>query len=153
MTKHKDTKTTVAPGLELSKSDIADAKEEGALDAYREGGRTAVLADTGTTGDTEAMADAERLRVAADLESTVIAPLLDLPLEMLVRRMTNDKVPDQIGFETVKGLLHLERSGQNRTGYVKAFCNRLGIDDPREVTSAGPAYTNDETSLSHLGER
>jgi hypothetical protein len=44
-----------------------------------------------------------------------------------------------IDFETAKGLLDLERSGQNRTEYVEALCKRLGVDDPRDVTHAGPA--------------
>jgi hypothetical protein len=132
---------------------MEDAKKEGALDMVREGGAAAVLADTGTAGDPDDLAEAQRLRVAPDLQSTVIAPLLDLPLETLVQRLSNDKVQGFIDFETAKGLLHLERSGQNRTEYVKALCNRIGVDDPRDVTTAGPGYTNDVTALNHLGDR
>jgi hypothetical protein len=146
-------KVELASGVEVSRKDLEDAKQEGALDAVREGGKSAVLADTGTTGDPDDAAEQQRLRVAPDLQSTVIAPLLDLPLDTLVKRLSNDKVIDPIDFETAKGLLHLERSGQNRTEYVKALMNRIGVDDPRDVTHAGPSYTNDVTNLSHLGDR
>jgi hypothetical protein len=93
------------------------------------------------------------MRVAPDLLSTVIAPLLDLPLDTLVERLSNDKVQGHIDFETAKGLLDLERSGQNRTPYVQALMKRLGIKDPRDVTHAGPSYTVDVSNVSHLGER
>lgn len=146
-------KVEVAPGVEVSQKELDEAHKEGALDAVREGGRAAVLADTGTTGDEDAMAKAERLRVAADLQSTVLAPLLALPIDTLVKRLSNDKVEGHIGFEDAKGLLHLERSGQNRTPYVKALMERLGVDDPRDVTSAGPSYTVDVSNVSHLDDR
>lgn len=150
---NKTNKTTVAPGIELSEKEIDKAREEGAIEAIKEGGKHAVAVDSGTTGDTEDLAEAARLRVAPDLQSTVLAPLLDLPLDTLVERMSNDKVAGFIGFEDVKGLLHLERSGKNRTPYVQAMCERLGIKDPRDVTSAGPAYTNDVSNVSDLGDR
>lgn len=146
-------KVEVAPGVEVSQKEMDEAHKEGALEAVREGVRAAVLADTGTTGDEDAMAEAERLRVAPDLQSTVLAPLLALPLDTLVKRLSNDKVEGHIGFEDAKGLLHLERSGQNRTPYVEALMKRLGVKDPRDVTSAGPSYTVDVSNVSHLGER
>lgn len=151
-TKPKD-KVELADGIEASHKEIEKAKHEGALDQVRESGKSAVLADTGTTGDPDAVAEQQRLRVSPALESTVIAPLLDLPLDTFVQRLTNDKVQNPIDFETAKGLLHLERSARNRTEYVKALCNRIGVDDPREVTHAGPGYTNDVHSLNHLGDR
>jgi hypothetical protein len=73
-------KVEVAPGVEVSKSEMEEAKKDGALEAIREGGKAAVLADTGTTGDKDDLADAARLRVDPALQSTVIAPLLDLPI-------------------------------------------------------------------------
>jgi hypothetical protein len=149
MTKANE-KTMVAPDVELSKSEIEGAKKDGALEAIKEGGKAAVLADTGTTGDIEAAAAAQNLRVAPDLNTTFLAPLLQLPLDTLVKRLTNDKVEGFIGFEEAKGLLALERAGQNRTAYVQALCKRLGVDDPREVTHAGPPHTNDVTELNHL---
>jgi hypothetical protein len=114
-------KVEVAPGVEVSRKELDEAHKDGALDAVREGGRAAVLADTGTAGDAEAVAEAQRMRVAPDLQSTVIAPLLDLSLDTLVERLSNDKVQGHIDFETAKGLLDLERSGRNRTPYVQAL--------------------------------
>lgn len=146
----KTHKTEVAPGVQVSDKEIATAKKDGALDYIKDGSGRAVAANTGTEGDTDAMAEAEKYRVAADLHSTTIAPLLALPADELARRLGNDKVEGHIDFETAKGLLHLERSGQNRTNYVKMLCERIGVDDPRKVTSAGPAYTNDATNVSDL---
>lgn len=146
----KDNKTATQAGVDLSNKDIEGAKKEGALDYVKEGSRAAMAADTGTTGDVETMAEAERLRVAPDANTTPLAPLLDLSLDVLVPRLTNDKVPDPISFDAAKALLALERAGRNRTGYVKALCERIGAKSPYEVTSAGPAYTNDETAVTVL---
>jgi hypothetical protein len=149
----KKNEVELAAGVTATKSEIEDAKHDGALDQVRDSGRAAVLADTGTTGDPDTVAEAQRLRVSPDFHSTTFAPLLDLPLDTLVQRLTNDKVQGHIDFETAKGLLALERAGRNRTEYVNALLNRIGVDDPREVTSAGPGYTNDVTALNHLGDR
>src|SRR4051794_32630752 len=113
MTRHKKEEPAVtAPGgIELSRSEVVDAKHDGALDYVREGGGRALAADTGTTGDADLAAEAALLRIAPDLPTTFMAPLLDLPLEVLSPRLTNDKVVDPIDFETAKGLLALERAG------------------------------------------
>lgn len=154
--RHKESPAVKAPGgIELSRSEVREAKHEGALDYVRESGGRAVAADTGTTGDIDTMAESQRLRVAPDLHSTTIAPLLNLSQDELSRRLGNANVPDHIDFETAKGLLHLERSGQNRTGYVKMLTARIGEEvgrkvHPHEVTNAGPPHTNDETSISEL---
>ena len=150
MTTKKNDKVEMASGVELTHKEIADAKHEGALDAVRDGGKAAVLADTGTQGDLEAAADAENKRLAADANTTFIAPLLDLPLDQLSPRLANDKVQDPISFETAKALLALERAGRNRTGYVRALMERIGVDSPYEVTPSGPPYTNDETPVTQL---
>lgn len=55
--------------------------------------------------------------------------------------------------EKVAGLLSLERAGKNRTPYVQACMDRLEIDHPHEVTSAGPGYTNDIHPISKLKDR
>lgn len=149
-TERKTDKVAIGAGVELTRKEIEDARKEGALEAFREGGKSAALADTGTQGDPEAMAEAESKRISPDQNTTFIAPLLDLSLDALVPRLTNDKVPDPISLETAKGLLALERAGRNRTGYVRALCERIGVDSPVEVTPAGPPYTNDETSISEL---
>ena len=143
-------KHETAAGVTLSDKEIENAKKEGAVEAIKEGSKAAMATDTGTTADPETTADAEAKRVAPDLNTTFLAPLLDLPLDTLVKRLTNDKVADPIDFESAKGLLALERAGRNRTGWVKALCARIGVDTPYEVTSAGPPYTNDETAVTHL---
>lgn len=50
----------------------------------------------------------------------------------------------------IAGLIELERSGQNRTEYVKALCDRLGVSSPLEVTNAGPGFTNDVTPVNPI---
>jgi hypothetical protein len=150
MTARKNDKVAMGAGVELSHKEIAAAREDGALDAVRDGGRAAALADTGTQGDLDRMAEAENKRVAPHANTTFLAPLLDLPLDQLSPRLANDKVTDPIDFETAKALLALERAGRNRTGYVKALMERIGVDSPYEVTHAGPPYTNDETAISAL---
>ena len=140
--------TEIAPGIKVTDAEMAAAKKEGALDALKEGAARAVAVDTGTTADPD---DAKPdMRVAADYPTTFIAPLLDLPVDELVRRMTNDKVLNPIDLEAAKALLALERAGQNRTPYVKALCSRIGVESPYEVTSAGPAFTNDVSNVSAL---
>lgn len=59
---------------------------------------------------------------------------------------TDDALPEN----KVAGLLALERAGQNRTPYVKALMDRLGVKSPYEVTNAGPDYTNDLTAITKL---
>lgn len=98
----------------------------------------------------ERLAEDQRLKVDSSLPSTFIAPLLELSLEELERRLTKEKAEDFIDFEHAKMLLSLERSGKNRTGYVKLLMKVIGVDDPYKVTPAGPAYTNDETSVTDL---
>jgi hypothetical protein len=153
--KKEDPAITAPGGIELTRSEVADAKHDGALDYVREGGGRALAADTGTTGDANLAAEAALLRVAPDLPTTFLAPLLNLPLEQLSPRLANDKVIDPIDFEQAKGLLALERAGQNRTEYVKALCERIGEEvgrkvHPHEVSPAGPAHTNDVTPVTKL---
>lgn len=143
-------KTKMPAGVpDLTQSEIKEAKKEGAKDVIKEGVAAAMASDTGTTGDAEESAERAKYQVAADLQSTFIAPLLDLSLEELQRRLKS-KADDAIDFETAKGLLHLERSAKNRTSYVKALCAAIGVKSPLEVTTAGPSYTNDDTSVTQL---
>lgn len=143
-------KMKTAAGVDLSKSEIASAQKEGALDYIKEGSKRAMATDTGTTGDLDAAAEIERKKVAPDLNTTFIAPLLDLSEEELARRLNDEKADDFIGFETAKGLLALERAGKNRTGYVKLLCKAIGVASPYEVTHAGPPHTNDTSNVSAL---
>lgn len=150
MTNKSKPAVTTPSGVELSKSEVEKAQHDGALDYIKEGAKNEMRTDTGTTSDPEKSAQAEALRVAPDLNTTFIAPLLDLPLDTLVKRLSNDKVPDPIDLEHAKGLLALERAGRNRTDWVKALCKRIGVDSPYEVTIAGPGYTNDVHPITKL---
>lgn len=142
-----------APGVpDLKQSEVESAKKDGALDYIKNGAKAAMAGDTGTTGDLDAAEDRAKYQVAADLNTTFIAPLLDLPVETLTNRLTGKpkEGEDHIDFEVAKGLLHLERAGRNRTGYVKALMAAIGVKDVSLVTSAGPSYTNDESSITEL---
>lgn len=79
------------------------------------------------------------------------APVLDLDpdpfVDAVAEKPRNSPI---IPEEKVAGLLSLERAGRNRTPYVKALMDRLEIDHPGEVTSAGPGYTNDIHPTSEL---
>lgn len=76
-------------------------------------------------------------------------PILDLGLDEFKARIA-EKSDAPVPEEKVAGLLSLERAGRNRTDYVKAMVDRLGVDSPYEVTNAGPGHTNDVTPVSHL---
>lgn len=142
-------KKTEIGGVDLSRQEVAQAKREGVKEAIKDGMAGALAADTGTTAPDEAL-DEQRFRVRTDLQSTFLAPLLDLGVEELQERLTEEKHAFFIPFEDAKGLLHLERSGQNRTPHVKLLMKVIGVDDPYKVTSAGPPYTNDVTATTKL---
>lgn len=143
-------KTKVAAGVELSPKEIAHAQHEGALEYVKEAGARAMAVDTGTTSNFEAAAERQAKQVPADFQSTFFAPLLDLPVDELESRLTNHKDPHPVGSDNARGLLALERSGKNRTDYVKMLCNVIGVKSPLEVTSAGPAWTNDTSAITPL---
>lgn len=75
------------------------------------------------------------------------AHLIDLPLDEL-KRVTAEGMGYGITDGKVAGLLELERSGKNRTDYVKYLCQRLGVKSPYEVTNAGPAWTEDTSNIT-----
>lgn len=77
------------------------------------------------------------------------APTLDLSLEAFKAAVAADAEP-AIPEGKIAGLVELERSGKNRTEYVKALCDRLGVKSPYEVTSAGPGFTNDVSSVNPI---
>lgn len=144
-----DKKTEIG-GVELSKGEIEAAKRDGVKDAIADGMTGALAADTGTKAPDDAVLDAQKWRVRPDLQSTFLAPLLDLGLDELKDRLTDEKHDFFIPFEEAKGLLHLERSAQNRTEYVGLLMKVIGVDDPYKVTSAGPGFTNDVTATTKL---
>lgn len=97
-----------------------------------------------------AAAERQANQVPADFQSTFFAPLLDLSASELESRLTDDKAANPIPTEHARGLLALERSGRNRTDYVQMLCRVIGVKSPLEVTTAGPAYTNDTTAVTPL---
>lgn len=62
----------------------------------------------------------------------------------------DEKADAPLSEEQVANLLEMERSGQNRTPHVQILCKRLKIKSPYEVTAAGPAYTNDVSSITEI---
>lgn len=144
-----DKKTTVA-GVDLTKSEIEGAKKDGVLEAIQDGGKLAAVVDSQVQSDLNKAGERQAKQVPADLHSTFLAPLLDLSKDELERRLTDAKAPDPIPHDDARGLLALERSGKNRTGYVKMLMKVIDVKSPYEVTTAGPAYTNDETSITDL---
>lgn len=146
-------KTTTEAGVTLTQAELDKAKKDGVLEHAKDAAK--IEAETGLTsvhdkGSTERLAEQQRLRVDSSLPSTFIAPLLDLSEDDLKKRLSDEKSADFIDFENAKMLLNLERSGKNRTGYVKVLLKAIGTDDPYKVTPAGPPYTNDQTSITEL---
>jgi hypothetical protein len=117
---------------------IADAIKESTKDAYKRG------ADEGY-GEGE---DEARTWVGtADIMN--LLPVLDLGLDAF-KDAIDEKADMPITEARVAGLLEAERSGRNRTEYVKALMKRLGVKHVHEVTTAGPAFTVDTTNISDL---
>ena len=75
--------------------------------------------------------------------------LVGLGLDEFKAAIKEGAVPN-VPESKVAGLLELERSGQNRTEYVQALCQRLHVKSPLEVTGAGPGHTNDVSSLTKV---
>lgn len=138
--KHKD------DGLP-TEAEIAKAKKEGILDAVREGQTTQEI--DSIKGDVP-----EGDRYLGKDEIMQWAHYVDFDLEALTAAL-DPKADNAIADNKVAGLLGLERGGKNRTDFVKAYMDRLRIANPKlkspyEVTPAGPAYTNDVTSVTKL---
>lgn len=148
------TKETIpVGGVEMTAAEIEDAKKEGVIEHLKEGGKRAAAVGNDLVPDAKAdekRAEAERLQVDPSLNTTPLAPLLDLGEDELKRRLNDHEAKDFIEFENAKGLLALERAGKNRTGYVKLLLDAIGTDDPFKVTNSGPPFTNDTSSLTSL---
>lgn len=125
---------------DLSASDVAAAKKEGALDAVREGAEQRFKSTDGV-GVTEPIDD----RPQATYDVFHLAYLLELD-PALLKKVANGTAG--VGYPSITdgqkgGLLETERSGKNRTDVVKVLCDALGLKSPYEVTDAGPNFTND----------
>ena len=126
-------------GTALSAAEQAEARHEGSKEAAKEAAKDTYqyltdgnLPGENTGGD----------KYPGKSEIMQFAYIVDLGLQAFTDVIT-EKGDNAIPEEKVAGLLELERSGKNRTEYVKVLCKRLKVKSPYEVTSAGPAYTND----------
>jgi hypothetical protein len=106
---------------------IAEAIKESTKDAYKRG------ADEGYG---EGLDEARSWVGTADIIN--LLPILDLGLDAFTDAIS-EKAEAPVTEARVAGLLEAERSGKNRTEYVKALMKRLGVKHVHEVTTAGPA--------------
>lgn len=135
-----------AVGLpKVSQSDLDKAKKEGVLEAAKEAAKDSYKFAT----DGNLPSDSAGPQYPGKDEIMRYEPLLGLSVEAFKDAIA-EKPERGVPEEKVAGLLELERSGQNRTDYVQAICKRLGVKDPRQVTNAGPGYTNDITPITQL---
>ncbi len=134
-----------ADGLGLTDAELKAARKEGAKEDAKEAAKEThrFLTDGQNPGEPPA-----RQWIGKD-DIMQWAHLIDLGVEDFEKRIAS-KGDDEVPEEKVAGLLELERSGQNRTPYVKALMKRLGVKSPYEVTSAGPDYTNDVQPVTKL---
>jgi len=131
-------------GLGLTDAELAAARKEGAKEDAKEAAKDThrFLTDGQNLGDNQPD------RWLGSDEVMQYAPTLDLSVEDFEKRI-NGKDDVDLPEEKIYGLLKLERSGQNRTPYVKAMMKRLGLKK-EDLPAGGPSYTNDLTSVSDL---
>jgi len=143
-----DKKLETPEGIpDMSAAEVKAAQKEGVAENIKEHTKRQLAADTGTEGDIEESAKRDQLRVPADLNTTFIAPFLNLGLDAFEERVA-EKNKEPLDENVIKGLLALERNGKNRTDYVKALMKRLGVKSPFEVANGGPGYTNDVSNVT-----
>jgi hypothetical protein len=127
----------------LTDAERAAATKDGLKQAVAESAKTDLATKSGLESNTAGDRWPDRHEIMQ------WAHIVELGVEEFVKAVAKDAEP-LIAEGKIAGLLELERSGKNRTPFVKALCDRLGVKDPREVTSAGPSYTVDVTPISHL---
>lgn len=126
---------------------VAKAQAEGVKDAIKESAKDTYQALT--DGNLPGEPPARQFTGMDDIMR--FEPLLDLGIPEFENRIAEEpKGAEPIPEEKVAGLLSLERAGRNRTPYVKAMVERLGVKSPYEVTNAGPGYTNDIHPVTEL---
>lgn len=136
----------------LSEKEVLEAQKEGMKENIRDAHRFIDPNDEKMKG-----APAKRDMRAGIVDTVKLEPVLKLAPEAFADAISGDEdrakkagYSKPFGEEDAKGLLALERAGQNRTQYVRPLMERLGVDSPYEVTDAGPPYTNDQTSVTNL---
>lgn len=143
---NKDAKPVNEAFPEPSKAEIINARADGVLDAIKESTKDAYKAGANeTTGNP----DLAPQRIVMDKEVFTIQHLVDGGVDAL-NEAIDPKKPNPLSEGKIAGLLEVERSGKNRTDVVRALCVRLGVKSPREVTDAGPAWTQDTTPVSKV---
>ena len=142
---HKQKDGTVKLTPELSQAEVTAAEKEGVKEALKQSAQTNFATQSATENNDEYAGDRWPDRHEIMQYEYVVKLGLDAFLEA-VKEGAMPNIPEG----KIAGLLELERSGQNRTEYVRALCKRLGVKSPTEVTGAGPDYTHDVTSLSKL---
>lgn len=129
---------------ELNDAEREAAEKEGVKQAYAQSAQT----NFHTRSATESY-DSQVDRWPDRHEIMPWAGLVDLGLDAFKEAIAED-AKNPIPESKVAGLVEIERSGKNRTEYVKALCDRLGVASPMEVTSAGPGFTNDVTEVNTI---
>ena len=129
---------------ELSEAEKVQAEKDGVKAALSQSAQTAFAARS-ETASTDFTAD----RWPDRHEIMPWAPTLDLGLDAFKQAVAEDAKP-LIAEGKIAGLIELERSGKNRTEYVNALCDRLGVKSPLEVTSAGPGFMNDVSKVNPI---
>lgn len=128
---------------ELTESEREKAEKEGVKAAYAQSAQTNFATRSATETDVTGDRWPDRHEIMP------WAGLVDLGLDAF-KAAIDAKAEPAVPEGKVAGLMELERSGKNRTEYVKALCERLGVKSPFEVTSAGPGHTNDVSSVNAL---
>lgn len=139
MTDKIDEIKTDATLPDLSKAEVVKAKKEGALEAVKESAKQQFKSTDGI-----AVMDDPEPGIVPTYNVFHLQDMVDLDTDVLTKALDGkqDGYP-ALSDGQIAGLLEVERSGENRTEVVEVLCKRLGIKSPYEVTSAGPAYTND----------
>lgn len=140
MTKHTD--KTAAELVGVLKDDV---KEDAAREVATESVKSEIAQDTGTTSDAEPVK-----QYHGSDEIMLYAHIVELGLGAF-KDAISAKGEHPLPEDKVAGLYKLERNGQNRTPYVQALRDRLGLKKGEDVPGAGgPDYTNDITQVSEL---
>lgn len=129
-----------------STAQVEKARNEGVTDAIKDQAKDAYkyATDGQLPGEQPA-----RQFTDSDSHTNMIDGMLALGPDEL-EKAVDEKADAPLSEGQVANLLKLERAGPNRTAQVQILCKRLKVKTPFEVTSAGPAYTNDVSNVTPL---
>lgn len=132
--------------------DVPELTEAEKLEAEKEGVKAALAQSAQTNFATQSATESPDFQADRWPDRHEIMPwahIVELGLDAFRDAIKEDAEP-LIPESKIAGLVELERSGKNRTEYVKALCDRLGVSSPLEVTHAGPGFTNDVTPVNPI---